>query len=364
MTLRNFCLVALCLFPSLASAPAAERRYLYVAQPGIRNYVEYGGIGILVYDIDRGYTFVRRIASQDVPAGAAPENVKGIAASAATGRLYVSTIKRVMAFDLAADRKVWDKVIEGGADRLAISPDGALLYVPSLEGPHWTVLDADSGSVRTTIVTNSGAHNTVYGPDGRRVYLAGLKSKLLAVADPATHKVVAEVGPFSNVIRPFTVNGAQTRCYVNVNDLLGFEVGDLTTGKMLHRVEVTGFSKGPVKRHGCPAHGVALTPDERELWLADGANNAVHVFDARAMPPRQVASVTLRDQPGWISFSIDGRHAYPSTGEVIETKSRKIIATLTDETGRAVQSEKLLEVVFAGEKPVRTGDQFGIGRRR
>ena len=133
---------------------------------------------------------------------------------------------------------------------------------------------------------------------------------------------------------------------------------------MLHRVEVAGFAKGPVKRHGCPSHGVGLTPDERELWLADGANSALHIFDARRMPPRQMASVTLRDQPGWITFSLDGRHAYPSTGEVIDTKTRQIVATLTDEEGRAVQSEKVVEVVFADGKAIRAGDQFGIGRRK
>jgi DNA-binding beta-propeller fold protein YncE len=362
----KLCQLALvALVSSLAFATGAdERRYLYVAQPGVRNYVEYGGVGVLVYDIDRGYTFVRRIASQDVPPGAAPENVKGVAANARTGRLYVTTIRRVMAFDLATDRKVWDRVAEGGADRLAVSPDGTLLYVPSLEGPHWNVLDGDTGESKARIVTNSGAHNTVYGPDGRRVYLAGLKSPHLAVADPATHTVVAEVGPFSNVVRPFTINAAQTLCFVNVNDLLGFEVGDLKTGKMLHRVEVAGYTKGPVKRHGCPSHGVALTPDERELWLADAANNAVHIFDARALPPRQVGTVKLRDQPGWITFSIDGRHAWPSTGEVIDTRTRKIVATLTDEVGREVQSEKVVEVIFAGGKVVRAGDQFGIGRRR
>ena len=372
MKLRHLCLsVIWLLLASLShsggttlAAPAAERHYLYVAQPGIRNYVEYGGIGVLVFDADRDYAFVRRIPSQDVPEGAKPENVKGIAASARTGRLYVATIKRVMAFDLVTDRKVWDRLVDGGADRLAISPDGQLLYVPSLEGPHWTVLDGATGDVRATIVTNSGAHNTVYGPDGRRVYLAGLKSKLLAVADSATHKVVAEIGPFTNVIRPFTVNGRQTLCFVNVNDLLGFEVGDLKTGKMLHRVEVAGYSKGPVKRHGCPSHGVALTPDERELWLADAANNAVHIFDARAMPPRQIETVKLRDQPGWVTFSIDGKHAYPSTGEIVDTKTRKIVATLTDEAGRAVQSEKVLEIVFGDGKPVRAGDQFGIGGKR
>jgi DNA-binding beta-propeller fold protein YncE len=347
-----------------AARASADGRFLYVAEPGIRNYVEYGGVGILVYDIDAGYKFVRRIPSQDVPAGAAPENVKGIAANAATGRLYVTTIRRVMAFDLATDKKAWDKEMPGGADRLALSPDGKILYVPTLEGPHWTVVDAMSGDILSRVTTNSGAHNTVYGPNGKRVYLAGLKSQMLNVADPATHAVVEQVGPFGNMIRPFTINGSQTRVYVNVNDLLGFEVGDLKSGKMLQRVEVQGYQKGPVKRHGCPSHGVALSPDERELWLADGHNSAVHVFDLTQSTPKQIATIAVRDQPGWITWSLDGRHVWPSTGEVVDAKTKKIVATLTDEQQRMVQSEKVVEVVFKGGKAVRTGDQFAIGQKR
>jgi DNA-binding beta-propeller fold protein YncE len=253
---------------------------------------------------------------------------------------------------------------DGGADRLAISPDGKILYVPSLEGPHWHVVDAFTGDVLAKIEPNSGAHNTIYGPDGARVYLAGLKSPFLSVADPKSHTVVNKVGPFTNAIRPFTINGNQTLCFVNVNALLGFEVGDIKTGKMLHRVEVSGYQQGPTKRHGCPSHGIALTPDEKELWLADAANSSVHIFDATKMPRKQMMSVKLRDQPGWITFSIDGRHAYPSTGEVIDARTKRIVATLEDETGSHVQSEKLLEIVFADGKPVRAGDQFGIGQHR
>jgi DNA-binding beta-propeller fold protein YncE len=345
-----------------SALPVAERHFLYVAEPGIRNYVEYGGVGVLVFDLDHGYKFVRRIPSQDVPAGKDPENVKGVAANARTGRLYVTTFRRVIAYDLATDRRLWIKEFDGGCDRLALSPDGRILYVPSFEGPHWNVLDGETGEIVAKVVTNSGAHNTIYGPDGTRVYLAGLKSPTLSIADPSKHAVVGGVGPFSHVIRPFTINGAQTLCFVNVNDLLGFEVGDIRTGKMLHRVEVSGYTKGPVKRHGCPSHGIALTPDERELWLADGANSAIHIFDARAMPPKQIATVKLRDQPGWITFSLDGKLAFPSTGEVVDIASRKIIATLADESGRSVQSEKVVEVVFADGKVLKTGDQFGIGR--
>jgi DNA-binding beta-propeller fold protein YncE len=225
-------------------------------------------------------------------------------------------------------------------------------------------VDAATGNVIGTVVTNSGAHNTIYGPAGRLAYLAGLKSPMLNVADAATRRVVKQVGPFGNAIRPFTVNGRESLVFVNVNALLGFEVGDLQTGRLLHRVEVEGYKQGPVKRHGCPSHGIGLTPDEKELWLADGANETMHVFDATVMPPKQVASLKLRDQPGWVSFSIDGRYAYPSTGEVFDTRTRKIVATLADETGRAVESEKLLEVVFSGGRVVRVGDQFGLGGQR
>lgn len=350
--------------PDPPAATARERHLLYVASPGVRNYVEYGGVGVLVFDIDAGHHFVKRIPTFAVPPGLAAENVKGIAASAATGRLYVSTPKRLAAIDLLTETMLWNREYEFGCDRMAVSPDGRLVYVPSFEGPLWRVVDGITGESLATVATNSGAHNTVYGLDGRRVYLAGLRSPILRVADPLTHAVVGEVGPFGQFIRPFTVNGAQTLAFVNVNDLLGFEVGDIRTGKVLHRVEVTGFAKGPVKRHGCPSHGIALTPDEKEVWLSDGANSRVHVFDATVMPPRQVATIALRDQPGWVTFSLDGRHAYPSTGEVIDTATRRVVATLRDEEGRDVQSEKLLEIVFADGKPVRVGDQFGVGRTR
>jgi hypothetical protein len=174
---------------------------------------------------------------------------------------------------------------------------------------------------------------------------------------------VGTVGPFSAAIRPFTVNGAQTLCFVNVNELLGFEVGDIKAGKKLHRVAVPGFEKGKVKRHGCPSHGIGLTPDEKELWVVDAANERVHVFDATAMPPKYATTVKLREQPGWVTFSLDGKYAYPSTGEVIDVAAKKVVAALADETGREVHSEKMVEVHFKGGVPVAAGDQFGLGRK-
>jgi DNA-binding beta-propeller fold protein YncE len=340
----------------------ARRRFLYVAAPGIRNYLEFGGAGILVFDIDREHSFVKRIPT---PASqlAKPENIKGICACAATQRLYFTTLTTLSCLDLATEKVIWEKALPDGCDRMAITPDGKTLYVPSLEKEHWNVVDGATGELITRIEAPNRTHNTCVSLDGTRMYLGCIGSPFLSVVDSQSHKIVQKVGPFGAGIRPFTINADRSLCFVNVNALLGFEVGDLKTGKVLHRVEVTGVKAGPTKRHGCPSHGVGLTPDEKEVWVCDAHNSMLHVFDATGMPPRQIASIKQREQPGWVTFGTDGRYAYSSTGEVIDTKTKKIAVGLRDEKGREVHSEKVVELIFADGRLIAAGDQFGVGRK-
>ena len=342
------------------------QRYLYVASPGVRDNLEWGGHGVLVFDINNKHRFVKRIHldAYGLDQKGKVLNVKGICANAKTGRLYVSTLEQLICIALSTDKVIWQKSFDLGCDRMSISPDGKVIYLPSLENKAWYIVDADTGKEIKRLVLDSKSHNTVVGLDGKRAYLAGLGSRFLTVASTADHTVVATVGPFENFIRPFTINGAQTRVLANVNGLLGFEIADLTTQKVTDRIEVKGFSLGTPKRHSCPSHGIALTPDEREIWVCDAFNSRVHIFDATISPPQQGASIALREQPGWITFSIDGTFAYPSTGEVIDAKSRKIVATLSDDEERPVHSEKMMEIDFAGGRVIKTGDQFGLGRVR
>jgi hypothetical protein len=361
-----FVLAVSCADPLLAddhpATTAPVERRLYVAVPGIRNYLEYGGHGLLIYDIDHRHRLLKRVPTSGLDAKGLPNNVKGICASVVTKRLYISTIEQLMCIDLESEKLLWERRYEGGCDRMSITPDGRLIYLPSLESSFWNVVRGEDGEIVTRIVPNSASHNTIIGLKGDQAYLAGLHSPHLTICSTTTHSILRTVGPFAASIRPFTVNGSETLCFVNVNELLGFEVGDLTTGKKRFHVEVSGFEKGPTKRHGCPSHGIGLTPDESEIWLTDAHNSRLHIFDATAKPPRQVASILLKDQPGWITFNIDGRYAYPSTGDVIDVKARKIVAELKDESDRLVQSEKLMEIDFQAAKPSRAGDQFGIGR--
>ena len=368
---------ALCLLASAAwimpGSPASDLpgsiqgggtgHYLYVATPGIRDYLGYGGHGLLVFDIDNNHQFVKRIPTQGFHPDGRPSNVKGIAVSAALNSVFISTLQSLQRIDLATEKVLWEVPYEGGCDRMSISPDGMTMYLPSLEKDFWNVVKCENGEIIAKIQVHSRAHNTIYGPSGKHAYMADIGSPLLHVADTKTHTVVKKIGPFSAGVRPFTINSDESLVFVNVNELLGFEVGDLKTGEKLASVQVMGWDKGPVRRHGNPAHGIALTPDEKELWISDGHNMRMHVFSAKP-PYQQLTTIPLSDMPGWVLHSLDGQYAYPSSGEVIHTKTRKILYFLQDEQHNTVSSEKMVEIYLRDGKVVRAGDQFGLGRAK
>src|SRR5687767_10860270 len=111
MSLRSVLRVVACLTILFSVRPyciAADepgvKRLLYVAVPGIRNYLEYGGHGLLVFDVDDGYRFVKRIPTAGLDKDGKPVNVKGVCANAATDRLYVSTIATLTCLDLKSEK--------------------------------------------------------------------------------------------------------------------------------------------------------------------------------------------------------------------------------------------------------------------
>jgi hypothetical protein len=56
---------------------------------------------------------------------------------------------------------------------------------------------------------------------------------------------------------------------------------------------------------------------------------------------------------------------YSSTGDIIDAKAKTVVGQLKDETGREVQSEKAVEVLFNPDGHIaRTVDRFGVGQLR
>ena len=120
---------------------------------------------ISVYDIDVGHRLVKTI--QTVPGVG---DVRGVAVSAVTGKLYVayqdfSGAGMVYCLNVYSDTILWNRAVSPGVDRLAINPDGQLLYVPTWEGgsaDYINVLDANTGDVVRKVYFSNRSHDTQY----------------------------------------------------------------------------------------------------------------------------------------------------------------------------------------------------------
>lgn len=348
--------VIVLLFLTTPAAIADQRvnRLLYVTVPdgagGSKNKP-----GIYVFDIDGAHKLVKHIAIPDMG------GTRGVGASAATAKFWYSHRNTNLAcMDLITEKKVWDLTYdksEGGADRFCVTPDGKKLYVTAgwwSGNTYMKIVDGQTGKLLKKIeMPWKGGHNTIMNLDGTRMYWGSINHGYMCILDTATDEIIKKVGPFKGRVSPYTINGTETLCFVNSRGVR-FEVGDLRSGRVLHDVVV---------REKNFSHGVGMTPDETEVWLADPGEKKLWVYDATVMPPKLKQSIAVSYKShGWITFSIDGAYAYPDTGDVIDPKTKQIIATLTDAGGKSVRSSKFIEIHFRGGRPVRVGNQFGIGR--
>jgi len=337
-----------------------------------------GKSGISIYDINDSHRLLRKIEVSDTG------DYKGIAASPQLGKLYLTSYLKdeLVCIDLATEKISWRRhYSDGYADSPAITPDGKTLYLPLRDGDSWWAIDAATGDPKAKIPVNHGKeyaadnhpilgigpHNTWMNPDGTRVYLEVLTDPYVYIADTRTNRVIGKIGPFSKGIRPLAVTDDERYVFANIDWLLGFEVGAVHTGnqwggKVLYRVE----AKTPASRvaqipnpparppHSTPSHGINIRPDQKEVWMVDGVYGYVYAYDITTMPPRHVADVALfkdpseKPHPGWISFSLDGKYAYPDGGAVIDTTTKQVAA-------RIPTSEKLIEIDFRDGKPVKAG---------
>jgi len=378
-------------------APLADGRYLYVVRaPFDRDGFRDLTASVEVYAIDDGHRLVRMI-----PLPSTTMQVRGVAADARTNRLYVShwgrwaegkpsTGGKLLVVDLLTGKRLWERTYTPGTDRFALTPDGRKIYMPQAYGPpnYWNVIDTGTGNVVDRIYHVSSTHNTVASRDGRRVFLHAIgdadpsygtdenghaddRNRSIAVADTTTDDVVRLVGPFRERTRPFTVNGAGTLLYATVNDLIGFQVADVGTGRVLYTAKPPSTYVQPSPSTNATfSHGIALTADNRQVYVVDQKIVGVHVFDVSGVPgspPRYVTTIKLTNrgdiygEPAWIASSYTGRYVYPESGEIIDTTTPTVVGRLRGPGGRLTHSRYILEVDMAGGDAVRAGDQFGVG---
>ena len=193
-------------------------------------------------------------------------------------------------FDAVTDTVTRRMKIGPRPNELACTPDGKIAYVPC-DDATWWVIDTVKGEVLKKIATGGRPHNTLCSPDGKRMYLGPKGSYHVLIADLATHKVIGEI-PLSDAPRPIALSKDGKRLFANVDTLIGFEVADIERRKVIHRVEAEVPEE--LLRKTSRSHGIALSPDEKELWMCDVFHDRTYVFDLTVEPPKQVATIVMK----------------------------------------------------------------------
>ncbi len=363
------------------TGPEGEIRHLvYIGTPGDNGTDNQSGV--IVLDADKGYSFIKRI-DYGLPAARMPApKVSGIEASVPLQMIYVATNGWLMGLDLKTDKPVWRfdgdpagvsrtrGAACGCCERPYTLRDGKTLLAGSSYNSWWYYIDGATGKVLGRVDTPDTpvAHNLIVSPDGQTAFLGSMSSPKdgkagLAILDVQSRKVLRNM-TFSEMVRPLTINHDASLVYVNVNDLIGFEIGDPRTGTMLKRVELPGTDwqgKGY-------SHGIGMTPDESEIWVADPVHGVWQVWDnpGDGRNPVHNPSKTITPTAGvehtWLSMTNDGKLAFLGDSSVIDVKTHKEIAVMKDEYGRRiVHTEKLLYLTFKDGQLLETTNQFAIG---
>jgi hypothetical protein len=344
--------------PLVAANASSTSRNLYAVNQSAANR---GSIS--VYDIDRGHGLVKTIKT--VPN---VDDVRGVAVSAATGKLYVayknrSGVGMIYCLSVYTDAILWNRAVDPDVDRLSIHPDGRSLYVPTWEGGSANfinVLDAETGDVVRRVYFSNRSHDTLFplsGPIFQETKATDGSGHYLYLIDPTSY-AVSRIGPYSGILGPYAVDGMSRRVVNNVTGLWGMQVADIKTGQ----IATASIAKHPPGDPGL-LHGIGWTPDESEVWESSGGD--IYVWSmSDPMAPTLKEQLVLRSREGshWVTFDLKGDYAYVAPSKKSDDATEIFDARTHISVGLIGSSEDMIEIDFADGKISRVGDQYGIGR--
>ena len=213
-------------------------------------------------------------------------------------------------------------------NQIACTPDGKWIYVPCKDGDYW-VVDGEKKKVVKKIKTGGRPHNTQASRNGKRMYLSpmGNPRRVTIVDIAAGHKVIGEI-PFDNVTRPPALSADESRYFQHIDGLIGFQVADIAQRKVIHTVRHNIPEDNRQKASRC--HGLALRPDQKEIWSCNVEHNLVHIHDITKPDYPEITVLPMIGRIYWLCFTPDSKTAYISVRSenkicVVDCKTKKII---------------------------------------
>ncbi|MGK0257948.1 MAG: DNA-binding beta-propeller fold protein YncE [Candidatus Azotimanducaceae bacterium] len=298
---------------------------------------------IWVYDLETG-TVVKKIEVGPAPHGISkPPNLDLVYATVEFAR----PAGEVVAIDTTtlSISKRWQVCEE--PENLATSTNGHWLFIPCKNGTY-QVLDTRVGEIVKEIHTGGQPHNTIASHDGRMFLAPVGEPKAVTVVDSNNgHTTLGRIH-FSGQVRPLALLPSRNLLLQQVNNTWGFETASTETfeqtGAVLHSnggsllwdlqnlVNRISWKIGQGQVFDVPyCHGLAVRPDELEVWALCGANLYIHSATESAF--QEIAHIPLPGIGYWLTFSPDSQIAAIALPEndqvaIFNAQSRALLRTL------------------------------------
>jgi YVTN family beta-propeller protein len=249
------------------------------------------------------------------------------------------------------DKPVFADGAASQAAGIAVNEDGSRVVVANYESDSISVIDPRSRVVLATFDLRPGkidpSRTGVPGGEfpywvaikGRStVYVSSLRDREIVVVDiAAAPKVTARISVKGNPNR-MILNRAQTLLFVACDNADTVDVIGTASNRVVSHIDTTApedLLDGPPP-HGSSPNSLALSPDERTLYVTNGGSNSVAVI---ALDDEGEGEVRGLIPTGWypnsVSVSRDGRTLYvadgkrkegPNVGNCTQTSNAQIIA--------------------------------------
>jgi YVTN family beta-propeller protein len=218
-------------------------------------------------------------------------------------------------------------------NNVAVSKDGKRVYVAIVAGAGAVdVIDTTTLTRVKSIRTEGGIHNTYVTPDGKFVVAGSIPGRKINVIDQKTEEIVWTL-PTEEGVRPmaFDTNpdGSTKRIFVELSNFNGFITVDFATHKVLQKIAVPEAPAGEKVTEGLqgsPSHGLAVTPDGKELAVLSKMNTRVYFY---TLPDLKLSgNVKVGHHPDWLTFTPDGKRLYVANAgsnsvSVVDVAARK-----------------------------------------
>jgi PQQ-dependent catabolism-associated beta-propeller protein len=214
-----------------------------------------------------------------LPSGSDPEQ---FAVSLDGSKLYISNedINSATVVDIPTKKTIATIKVGTEPEGVAISPDGKFVYVTSESTNEVHVIDTANSRIIIDFKTPERPRAIAFLPDGSKAYITCETAGRIAVVETASHQVIKSIGEGAERIRPMGVTTVAdgSRVYVGCGRAQSVLVIDPKTDQILKTIASVGQR----------VWGVALTPDGRFLYTANGPSNDVSCIDTQDFSVRRI----------------------------------------------------------------------------